>query len=213
MRVCKIIGWDSNCKLEYEEQFEGGRRIVYKERVVGIGGFPFLLSLLVLLYSKASYDAETASTLVLSQSLERNFEWCVLFSDITLLLPISPTPDPTCYTWPSLITSYHILNVPASLVRVEVLFWTLFCFLLGLHSIEPPLDTHVRRLHWPVTLTYPIWYPLVPTSITVFECRSMTVIALHKRIGLILQESLALCSNPNYWMLSRVSRLYLHQPW
>jgi len=42
------------------------RRIVYKESVVGVGGFPFLLSLLVLLYSKASYDFETASTVVLS---------------------------------------------------------------------------------------------------------------------------------------------------
>ena len=31
----------------------GGRRIVYKESVDGVGGFPFLLSLLVLLYSKA----------------------------------------------------------------------------------------------------------------------------------------------------------------
>ena len=37
-----------------------------KRGVVGIGGFPFLLSLLVLLYSKASYDFEIASTLVLS---------------------------------------------------------------------------------------------------------------------------------------------------
>ena len=40
---------------------------LYIKRVlIGIGGFPFLLSLLVLLYSKASYDFETASTLVLS---------------------------------------------------------------------------------------------------------------------------------------------------
>jgi len=38
----------------------------YKGRVFGIGGFPFLLSLLVLLYSKASYDFQTASTHVLS---------------------------------------------------------------------------------------------------------------------------------------------------
>jgi hypothetical protein len=52
--------------LEHEEWFGGGRRIVYKERLVGVGGFPFLLSLLVLLYSKASYDFETVSTLVLS---------------------------------------------------------------------------------------------------------------------------------------------------
>jgi len=31
----------------------GGRRIVYKESVDSVGGFPFLLSILVLLYSKA----------------------------------------------------------------------------------------------------------------------------------------------------------------
>jgi len=39
---------------EHEEWFEGGRRSVYNERLVGVGGFPFLLSVLVLLYSKAS---------------------------------------------------------------------------------------------------------------------------------------------------------------
>jgi len=64
--VCKIMSWDSDGTSEHEEWFEGGRRIVYKESVVGVGGFPFLMSLLVLLYSKASYDFETASTLVLS---------------------------------------------------------------------------------------------------------------------------------------------------
>jgi hypothetical protein len=64
--VCKIIGCDSDGTSEHEEWFEGGRRIVYKESVVGIGGFPFHLSLLVLLYSTASYNFETASTLVLS---------------------------------------------------------------------------------------------------------------------------------------------------
>jgi len=32
----------------------GGRQSVYKERLLGVGGFPFLLSLLILLYSKAS---------------------------------------------------------------------------------------------------------------------------------------------------------------
>jgi hypothetical protein len=65
LRVCKINGEDSVGTSEHEEWFEGGRRIVYKESVVGVGGFPFLLSLLVLLYSKASYDFETASTFVL----------------------------------------------------------------------------------------------------------------------------------------------------
>ena len=64
--VCKIMGYDSDRTSEHGEWFGGGRRIVYKESVDGVGGFPFLLSLLVLLYSKASYDFETALTLVLS---------------------------------------------------------------------------------------------------------------------------------------------------
>ena len=62
----KITGWDSDGTSEHEEWFEGGTRSVYKENVVGVGGFPFLLSLLVLLYGTASYDFETASTVVLS---------------------------------------------------------------------------------------------------------------------------------------------------
>jgi hypothetical protein len=62
--VCKIMGEDSDGILKHGEWFEDGRQIVYKESVVGVGGFPFLLSLLVLLYSKASYDLETASTFV-----------------------------------------------------------------------------------------------------------------------------------------------------
>jgi hypothetical protein len=64
--VCRIMGCDSDGTSKYEELFEGGRQTVYKDSVVGIEGFPFLLSLLVLLYSKASYDFETASTGVMS---------------------------------------------------------------------------------------------------------------------------------------------------
>jgi len=52
--VCKIMVAYSEGTLECEEWFECGRRIVYKERLFGIGGFPYLLSLLILLYSKAS---------------------------------------------------------------------------------------------------------------------------------------------------------------
>jgi hypothetical protein len=37
-----------------------------KSSVAGVAEFPFPFSLLVLLYSNASYDFETASTLVLS---------------------------------------------------------------------------------------------------------------------------------------------------
>jgi len=81
------MGWDSDGTSEHEERFEGGRRIVYKESVDSVGGFPFLLSLLVLLYSKASYDFETVSTLVL---------FCLVF-DITFLSPISPTHEPARY--------------------------------------------------------------------------------------------------------------------
>jgi len=55
------MGCNSDGTLEHEEWFVGGRRIVYRESVVCVGGIPFLLSLLVLLYSKASYDFETAS--------------------------------------------------------------------------------------------------------------------------------------------------------
>jgi len=36
--------------------------IVYKETVVGVGEFAFLLSIPVVLYNKASYDIETALT-------------------------------------------------------------------------------------------------------------------------------------------------------
>jgi hypothetical protein len=64
--VRKIMGWDSDGTSEHEEWFEGSRRIVYKESVVGVGGFPFLLSFLIMLYSKASYDFETGSTSDLS---------------------------------------------------------------------------------------------------------------------------------------------------
>jgi len=66
LRVYNIMGWDSDATSKHGEWFEGGRRIVYKESVVGVGGFHCLLALLVLLYSKASYKFEIASTLVLS---------------------------------------------------------------------------------------------------------------------------------------------------
>jgi hypothetical protein len=64
--VCKIMGCDSDGTSEHEERCEGSRRIVYTVSVVGVGGFPFLLFLLILLYNKASPDFEIASTLVLS---------------------------------------------------------------------------------------------------------------------------------------------------
>jgi hypothetical protein len=47
----------------------GGRRIVHKQRAVGAGGFPLLLSVLALLYSNGSYSIETAFNF-----LDTNFE-------------------------------------------------------------------------------------------------------------------------------------------
>ena len=52
--VCKIMREYSVGTSEHEELFEGGRRSVYEERLLGVGGYPFLLSLLVLLYGEAS---------------------------------------------------------------------------------------------------------------------------------------------------------------
>jgi len=49
--VCKIWGKHSGSTLEDEEWFEGGGQIGCKETLFGVGGFPFLLSLVVLLYS------------------------------------------------------------------------------------------------------------------------------------------------------------------
>ena len=43
------MGSDLDGTSRHEEWFEGGRRIVYKEGMVGVGGFLFLLSLVVLL--------------------------------------------------------------------------------------------------------------------------------------------------------------------
>jgi hypothetical protein len=48
-------------------------------------------------------------------SFETNIEPFVLFCGITLLLLVSPMPDPTCYTRTSPTTTYLILIVPTSL--------------------------------------------------------------------------------------------------
>jgi hypothetical protein len=50
--VYKIMGEDSDGIAEHEELFQDGIRTVNKYRLFGVGGFPFHLSLLVLLYSK-----------------------------------------------------------------------------------------------------------------------------------------------------------------
>jgi hypothetical protein len=105
--VCKIIRWDLDGTLEHEEWFKVGRRIVYKESVAGVGGFPFLLSLLVLLYSKESYDFETASTLVLCwfSRYELRVPFClVVIAHFSFQYHLRPT-------LPVTYTTKHILTI------------------------------------------------------------------------------------------------------
>jgi len=112
MVVCKIMRRDSDGTLKHGEWLEGGERVVYKESVVGVGGFPFLLSLLILLNSKASYDFDTASTPVMVLVSQNEYLVPCFVCDITLLLPISPTPDPTHYTYEVLRNSNYVA-IPA----------------------------------------------------------------------------------------------------
>jgi len=58
--VWKIMGNDLDGTSEHGEWCQYGRQIVYLLRLFGIGGYPVLLSSLTLLYSKTSYDFETA---------------------------------------------------------------------------------------------------------------------------------------------------------
>ena len=74
LMVCKIMVGYSDDTSEHEEWFEGARRSVYKERLVGVAGFPFLLSLLVLSYSKASTTLNQLRFLHCLDFLDTNFE-------------------------------------------------------------------------------------------------------------------------------------------
>jgi len=105
--VGKITAEYSDGTLEYEEWFEGGGWSVYKERLFGVGGFPFLLSLLVLLYSKASTTLTKLDLLSCPDSLDTNIEAACHNSDIPLLLPISPMSDPARYILGVTSWSWH----------------------------------------------------------------------------------------------------------
>jgi len=88
---------DSDSALKHDEWLQGDRWTVYNERLFAVGGFPFLHSLLILLYSKASYDYETGpilDTFCLSQ-----LKFGVPGSNYnrTVGLPKSPMPEPAGY--------------------------------------------------------------------------------------------------------------------
>jgi len=90
--VCKIRCEDSDGTMKHRGWFEGGREYVYTEWSFGVGGFPFLLSLLIVIYSKAIDDfgkttLELLACLVLF--LDMNFEF--LLCDINTIY-LQPRP-------------------------------------------------------------------------------------------------------------------------
>ena len=101
--VSKMTVGYSDGTSEHDEWFEGGRRSVYKERLFGVGEFPFLLSLLIPLYSKKSTTLTQPWFLFCLDSLNMNFTAPCPDYDVTLLLAISPMPDRARYSqqhWP-----------------------------------------------------------------------------------------------------------------
>jgi len=92
------MGGSSDGTPRHEEWFKGGRWSVYKERLFGVGGFPFLLALLVLLYSKASTTLKQFWFLSCLASRKTNFEAPCPDYDITIKSTISLTSDPTHYS-------------------------------------------------------------------------------------------------------------------
>jgi len=95
--VGKMIRKHLDDTSKHEESFKGGIQTVYKERLFGIGGFPFLLSLLGLPYKEASIILKQLGMLAYSDSLKRTSSTLVLNMTSRHLLSISPTPHPACY--------------------------------------------------------------------------------------------------------------------
>jgi len=116
--VCKIMSEDWDGTLEHERSFKGGRWIVYEERLLDVGWFPFLFSLLLLMYSKALHDFEIASTLVLFSQYVQKF---CLDSNITLLIPKSPMPNPTHYKYLNTVWHTNIQFLTAFHLKVNTL--------------------------------------------------------------------------------------------
>jgi len=72
--VSESMGNDLDGTLVYEGWFQGGLCVAYIERLFGVGGFTFLLLLLILLYTKPRYNFELASKLVWFDSPETKLE-------------------------------------------------------------------------------------------------------------------------------------------
>ena len=82
-------------------------KLYIKRGCSGVGGFPFLLSLLILLYSKVNrwlwHSFNSCHDLIPQYEL-----WTLLFSNISLLIPILPTFAFARYTGSICFCSLHL---------------------------------------------------------------------------------------------------------
>jgi len=109
LMVCRIMVGYSEGTSEHEERLKGGRQSVYKERLFGVGGFSFLLSLLVLVSSKASTTLNQLRFLFCADFLATNFEPHPDY-DITLKSLILPALDPARYTGVQ-ISQHQVIDI------------------------------------------------------------------------------------------------------
>jgi hypothetical protein len=135
----KIMGGGLNGTSEYKECFEGGRCTVYTETVVGLGGFPLLLSLLLLLYSDASHDFRTAPTLVLYELPQYELRAVFALFAISLSSPQyhqRPTPP---------VTHRLIGKGQQSNWRVKSIRWHLWNTCIWIHCSNTISNNYSKR--------------------------------------------------------------------
>jgi len=77
--VSQILEDDLDGKLKHEEWFIVGRHTVYKERLFGVGGFPFLLSLYILLNTKVVLATVPFSDCFYYSCCNKTLNWPVRF--------------------------------------------------------------------------------------------------------------------------------------
>jgi len=74
--VCKIMGKEWDGTLVFKRRFESDGSIVFNELLFGVGGFPFLLTFLILLYSKVMDDfGNNLDPLVLFLNINSKFKF------------------------------------------------------------------------------------------------------------------------------------------
>jgi len=138
--VCKIMVGYSHGISEHEEWFESGGWSVYIERLFGVGGFPFLLALLVLLYSKASTTLNSFdSCLVLISSIQTSSSTLNTMLHFSYQYHLHPTPPVT-------LKRFFYTNAPDNQCTVNIvwpLVWILFGITVKSQTVIPLFTTCV----------------------------------------------------------------------